>query len=393
MEHIVAEVHRRNAVVPDRAPLLGRVVGEGSFGRVFLFGSSHSGQVIKVLPSAEHCEEWCVFDSEGRLFQTCGPRRRNALKFAVDIARHRPEMAHVLQVDSVEWHPDPSGRMLHLNGYLNETLAALAITKQLVEPGYARNFVRCFDAWRTERNAHMIFDRCHESTSNLSDVMTFMDWKVLFLIVIANLHVAQTVLQFKHHDLHLDNVMVQYLRRPPAGTPLPKVSEGIVVADESISPLPLRAGIQLRHDLQFECPILLNGSAMPYITDYGMASWGTMPRVQRIDLAHFNGSKKFGEYHADLEGYRGYDIQLLVGDALDLLRRKVGVSDARNWLTRLQRMVHSGGARSNRLGRAPPGRASDIPPIALLESDLFSEFRVAFPSTEAMSVVNMISSA
>jgi serine/threonine protein kinase len=395
MEDIANEARARLTVHPGRVPRIGSLLGEGAFGKVYL--GEDPQVVVKILENVHRDEEWCVFAEDGTLVRDCGPRRKSALKWVVDLLRDNPDMARGMSVGRVQWYADPRGRTVYLNGFLNEALASLAVQRVLVDTGRATCFARIHDAWRDDRAGYMVFDRYHDRVDRVVGSMSTRDWKSLFLIVLAGIHASQQLLHFKHHDLHLPNIMLRYLRAPPPGLrdgarrlavpPVPKCPEDIHVSRE---PLPIRVCVLLRPDLQFEIELPLNGSAMPYVTDFGMASWGSAPRVQRVDISAFNGSKRWGEYSASLEGFRGYDAQVMVGDALDTLRREVGVSEIREWLTVMQRRLHAGGAASTSLGRAPPGRASDVPPIALLESDLFAEFRVAMPTAGVPVVVNLL---
>lgn len=111
------------------------------------------------------------------------------------------------------------------------------------------------------------------------------------------LYVLQTVLKFKHHDLHDQNVALvritddMYFR----GHHLQSATHFVYTVD----------------DMTFYVP---NIGYLVKITDMGFASVTVGGRrMQRVDLDHFNDKPStYGYWDAQFDGKRGYDVQVLL---------------------------------------------------------------------------------
>lgn len=397
---VLEDARRRYTPNVEREPVLGKFLAKGKYGSVFLLHAdpgtpsptppvwpTASGRVVKVLGHLPYQAPWCVFDEYGNVVFEAGSKRRSACRYRLEVGRLEPERARRFVVGRVNYTKDSSGKVVRLNEFLNEALASLVVTHQLVRPGRALGFVACHDAWRSLRDGYIVMDRCHDTAIPLVPHFRLPDWKAFMMVTLANLAVAQHFLHLKHHDLHTGNVMVTYLRRPPSCVPTPKLSNGIRLRR---STPPVRVGVILGPDLHFECELPLEGSVMPCIADFGMSSWGSEPRVRLANLTHLSGSDSHGEFSGEFGGWRGYDASLLVGNSLYRIEKAVDRTAEREWLRALLKVFLVGGARCNEFGRPVRGRVSDVPPATPFLSGVFDEFRVPkCDPTRCVIVANM----
>jgi hypothetical protein len=110
------------------------------------------------------------------------------------------------------------------------------------------------------------------------------------------LYVLQTTVQFKHHDLHDQNIALTRITDDMAfrGQHLRSASHFVYTVD----------------DQQYYVP---NFGYIVKIIDMGFASVTVGGRrIQRVDLDHFNDKPStYGYWDAEFEGKRSYDVQVL----------------------------------------------------------------------------------
>jgi hypothetical protein len=111
------------------------------------------------------------------------------------------------------------------------------------------------------------------------------------------LYVLQTVLQFKHHDLHDQNVA------------LIRITDDMYFRGHHL--LSASHFVYTVEGVTFYVP---NIGYLVKITDMGFASVTVGGRrMQRVDLEHFNDKPStYGYWDAEFEGKKGYDVQVLL---------------------------------------------------------------------------------
>jgi hypothetical protein len=111
------------------------------------------------------------------------------------------------------------------------------------------------------------------------------------------LHVLQTVLQFKHHDLHDQNVA------------LVRITDDMIFRGQH-----LKSATHFVYNVEGVTFYVPNVGYLVKLTDMGFASVTVGGRrMQRVDLDHFNDKPStYGYWDAQFEGKRSYDTQVLL---------------------------------------------------------------------------------
>ena len=111
------------------------------------------------------------------------------------------------------------------------------------------------------------------------------------------LYVLQTAVQFKHHDLHDQNVA------------LVRITEDMTFRGQSLS-----AASHFVYTVDDQTYYVPNIGYLVKIVDMGFASVTVGGRrMQRVDMNHFNDKpSSYGYWDAQFEGKRSYDVQVLL---------------------------------------------------------------------------------
>lgn len=384
MDAAVAEMRRMNVPrVGDAALVRGAdSLGSGAFGEVFASPTDPS-RVFKVRRKM-HVEDpvWCVVQEGHGLLRTFTSREEASAWMIAFLRDAAESVIRGVSMGVIDLYVEPgaTGRVL-VSGFLAEAFIGRELTRRLVQPGIATGFVQTYDAWRTTQVGFFELQRCFLDLHRIGLHLSGEDWQATIAIVLANLAAAQAVLQFKHHDLHMPNVMFASRNLAGSRLPLKHWPEGLRAEPADASAAAYESEtvrLVLGADLVLEVALPM-GTLEPVIIDMGMASVtlpGTTQRIQRIDMPHFGELATEGMYSAVFEGQEGYDAQVLLNDILSSFGDFMG-SATQRWLRQLVALVHSRGAVSLPKGRPRAGAVSDLTPLELLRSPLFAHLRVS----------------
>ena len=255
---------------------------------------------------------------------------------------------------------------IELSEFFLEAAVGKLMNSALLDTGATPHVIKTRDCFAHEGRGYLVLDRadgclCDALRDRMGGSLRLKPEDVagVYVQVLHTLQLAQSVLRLKHHDLHTNNVFLKRLR--PGDT-----WRG---AD-------LAAATHFKYMVN-DCALYVPNATgyIPWIADLGFCSAITASgvRLERADLASFGvaspGSRQhWGEWSPELRGCRGYDVQVLVGDAGCTLLKKHNRLGKSSKL----RALHS--RMSAALGwnpRKPAGRpkvVSDVPPGQVLHA-------------------------
>jgi hypothetical protein len=279
---------------------------------------------------------------------------------------------------------------IELTEFFLEAAVGRLVNTALLDCGMTPHVIRTRQCFAHEGRGYLVLDRADGCLSDaLQDRMEGVrlrpeDVAGVYVQVLHALQVAQNVLGLKHHDLHTNNVFLKRLR--PGDT-----WRG---AD-------LYAATHFKYMLNDTALYVPNTTrCIPWIADYGFCSvFSGGVRLERADLTAFGvtspgSDTHWGDWSPELRGCRGYDAQVLVGDAACTLQRKrLRLAKSGNLRALHSRMAAALGWNP----RKPAGRpkvVSDVPPGQVLRAVFLEEpadwhdFRLP-PLGKSVRVVDM----
>lgn len=255
---------------------------------------------------------------------------------------------------------------IELSEFFLEAAVGRVMNRALLDCGMTPHVIRTRECFAHEGRGYLALDRADGCLSDaLQDRMegvrvTPEDVAGVYVQVLHALQVAQNVLSLKHHDLHTNNVFLKRLRPGDTwrGANLAAATHFKYMVNDTPLYVPNTTG------------------CIPWIADYGFCSLiapHSGVRLERADLGAFGvtspgSNTQWGDWSPELRGCRGYDAQVLVGDAgCTLLRKRLRLAKSAKL-----RALHS--RMSAALGwnpRKPAGRphvVSDVPPGHVLHA-------------------------
>lgn len=235
-----------------------------------------------------------------------------------------------------------------------------------------------------------IMERVHCTLDAIVRALSTPEIRTIVFQILVALHVAQTRIGLKHHDLHTDNVFLLFLD-PASQThrlslKLRRRLEAQLAEEQEEDKQPHWDTDAVEYVLggrRFRVP---HHGIVAKLGDYDLASAhhpgiGACARVMRADLELLDvfepneeGINEWGSWNGELVGHHGYDAQFFLGYVLSQpWTHKLAPSAIRflsNVLTKL------GGRESiTAIGRPQPGSVSNVTPLELLHDvELFGDF-------------------
>jgi serine/threonine protein kinase len=259
--------------------------------------------------------------------------------------------------------------------FVSESLCHLLLT-DLVSSGITPHVVMAFRALKHKHDGYLIQERI---SSNIDEALeenpelTCRDICGMYLQVFVTLHTLQQACGFKHHDLHLDNV---FLKR--------------IDGSMTWNGVKLKDATHFSYKLDDHVLTIPNCGYIVKIGDFGMSSLNIYGR--RIQMLCYKSSPVWGEFSADLDGGRGYDGQVLMGDVpFDLGSWRVHDADTRAFLQRI-RVAAQGpnGKLTHEKQRPAIGHVSDVPPLDVVKQVFLTDPQPVYdfrtPPTDATVV-------
>lgn len=257
---------------------------------------------------------------------------------------------------------------LWLDPFLAEVVLNRIVTSKLVYGGLTPHFMVCQSTGINEKNrGSLLLERLDASIGDLlndpdveRDLLGDMcridaqDILVFYVQLLHALHVAQTTLRLKHHDLHTENVFVRVLHDGDCW-------EGEPVMEYT------HLCYHVSRDLRLYVP---NTGLWAKIGDLGMASL-QLPdgrRCGRGDMEDFNTSadkKSWGVWN--LRDEPAYDMMLFFGDPVYERRTRFwGNMKLKRMHQRLRRLIFGSRGRVSR-DRGRPTQLTRVTPGQILE--------------------------
>lgn len=331
-----------------------------------------------------YSSEWSAVEADGEseVTHTCmttpspmGPVEVVAKKFLnVDedtcyIAKKRGVHARVFLEDSarkyLEWLVEQTDRIdtsivsHHISPtkacyseFVSESLCHILLT-DLVVNAITPHVVMAFRSIQHEHTGYLIQERISSTIDEALEEnpkLTCRDMCAMYLQIFITLHVLQDSCGFKHHDLHLDNVFVKRI-------------------DDSVTwnGVSLKTATHFSYELSDGVVLTIpNCGYIVKIGDFGMSSLNIYGRrVQRLSMDTYKSSARWGDWDVKLEGKRGYDGQVLLGDIpFDSESWRYKDQDTHTFMKRLRAAAQGPNGKLT-YGKQRPvvGHVSDVPPL------------------------------
>jgi len=193
----------------------------------------------------------------------------------------------------VAWIEAP--KAYRVNEYLNEGLVGHILTRHVKLP----HFVKSHDMWIDNATGFILQEYGGTSLSTSMIDMSLPEFKSIALQILITMSVCQDTLQFKHHDLHLDNIFVNKLKST-------SIHDGKQLSTKKVWSYKLKKKNGSDVWLNIEhCGVLGK------FGDYGLSSIvdpQSGKRVERVDYPLLDAAEfEWGAWNGLLEGQMSYD--------------------------------------------------------------------------------------
>jgi len=289
--------------------------------------------------------------------------------------RHNTVVAKVCWTEELI-NRDKAKQLVLCNEYLNEAMVGFVLTKHLRVP----HFVKTRDAWISEATGFVLQDFGGTSLYKSMVDLSIEQFRSIVLQTIVTLSIAQDLLSFKHHDVHLENVFVSNVKSSDttsSGTPLGSSKYWrYALKDSKGNPFT----IHIEH-----C------NKLAKLGDFGLSSITDIDSSIRYERADFplldSGEMEWGEWSGRLETQKPYDLLTFLSKFFMEDETSLCKSTHAKWAREVYKGIQSlmPECECSSIGRPFRNRTGSLH-IAdiLLQLDLFQEFRTDQP--ESLSV-------
>ena len=309
--HAVIDTYIATGHVPFR---VGKLIGEGEGARVSVACDPNNSKNPLIMPSpfgplAVVVKEFDEIDEDGQWIVT--DTRKGDILHVCDwhsdakdwVKTHLGKTANI-DVSFARTIEHEGGKRVSSTEFVNE-IVMNGLATSVLQQGLTPHVVACTGALVEEGEGNIFvelvtntFER-FVSHKNTNRWLTSSHLAAFYVQMLHTLDVLQRTLQFKHHDLHSDNLFVEDIRGSD------KVYNGVKLSDVTHFRYHLDDGT---------CLTIPSCGYMIKFGDFGFAS-ATDPtsgtRFHRIDIDMFNDKvRTWGSWSQQLEGEHGYDMQV-----------------------------------------------------------------------------------
>lgn len=228
---------------------------------------------------------------------------------------------------NARWAVDYYANSLLCNEFYHEALLSYAIRVYLADlPMFTRAALVSID----EQRRHLVFHTVQgENFDHVIHSLTFKQLKSVLFQTLIGIRLAQHRLNFKHHDLHLGNVMIS---KAPLSTQIFDTPEGLLsVVVEGVEATIIDFGlssISKEHSvIRLDIDLLITGDSQT----------SSQQSVKTEDLG-----KSWGNWNPELKGDTGYDYAMFIESVTEqvILERPLPM-DKLSLLSQLQFLIHT----------------------------------------------------
>jgi serine/threonine protein kinase len=349
-------------------------IGEGALGSIDLVkAQGHKEPLVLKAMDLPSQNVYCISKGLSAKKKTLRGSGRNCVEYLGESAKDCRLWAHLykgrtIQPCKIAWLTtdmikgrDNAKTILHCNEYINEAAVGRIVSKLPVP-----NVIRLHDAWIERGTGYLLMDYGGHSMSRAMVDYSLAEFQSIVLQTLCTVALAFEQCRLKHHDIHLDNVFVNRLRK------------GMMHNDKDLSSAKYWA-----YRIDAETTVFVpHMNLLAKIGDFGLAS-ATDPeskvRIERIDYPLLDtGEIEWGTWNGTLENQESYDIvTFLTKFYMD--EESEGIPEEHlRWLkslyTELQRMDPN--ICASVIGRPLKDQEGTIKPTEFLKSSLFAAFRV-----------------
>jgi hypothetical protein len=195
---------------------------------------------------------------------------------------------------------DGAEKLYRCNEFLTEAIVGLLLDQYLPLP----NFVSTKDAWIRQATGFILQEYAGTSLYKNMAGLSLDEFKSVIMQTLVALSIAQDKLQFKHHDVHLENIFVRH------------VKDTETFGSKTLRSSPFWSyTLTLPNGERRECYIRHCGLLAKF-GDYGLASI-TDPkervRYERVDMPILDATEiEWGSWNGSLENCKSYDALVLL---------------------------------------------------------------------------------
>ena len=191
---------------------------------------------------------------------------------------------------------DQANKLILVNEYLNEAIVGLVLSHFVKLP----NIVRTHETWIEHATGFLFQDYAGSSLQKHMSEFSLDEFKSLVLQVFATLAMAQERTEFKHHDVHLENV---FFSRVKPGLPILDAFPGAADATCWAYPIQTRGTtvyLKVHHQ-----------GILARLGDFGLAAITdpeTSTRYERVDYPILDaGDQEWGSWNGHVKDHESYD--------------------------------------------------------------------------------------
>lgn len=263
---------------------------------------------------------------------------------------------------------DGAVKSVYVNEYMNEALVGLLMSKYVASR--IPHIIRTRDVWIQEATGFLLQDYGGTAMTKIMADLSLEEFQSIVMQTLVALAIAQDLVHFKHHDVHLDNVFVNRLKNE-------KTSEGLRL-DSAPSWSYCYGSVTLT---------IPHHGVLAKLGDFGLATLTdpeTQTRIQRADYPLLDaGETEWGAWSSKLQGQESYDaVTFLSKFFLEDELSKCPSAHAK-WAQSLYWAIKEAlpKVECSTIGRPFRGAEGHLPIKSLLMLPVFSPWITAEPSS------------
>lgn len=254
---------------------------------------------------------------------------------------------------------DGATRLALCNEYLNEALVGLILSETIPK---VPHFVKTYDAWIQNCSGFILQDHAGQALGNTMCELSLVEFKSAVMQTLVALAIAESVANFKHHDVHLDNVFVARLGDSDALRATPNWTYVLGGPSGTRITIP-HHGILAR----------LGDFGLSAITDHR-----NKIRYERLDYELLDGAEmEWGRWTGTRDGLESYDIATFLSKFFLEQELAMCPKTHSDWAQGLYKALLSldSTIQCSLIGRPHRGREGRITATQFLSHSIFDEWR------------------
>lgn len=296
--------------------------------------------------------------------------KRECTKWANTFRQRGLRLAKIAWLTKKQVSRDGAHTLLLCNEYINEAAIGTLMSRLPVP-----HFVKTHDAWIEDGTGHILMDYGGQSLTRSMVDFSIQEMKSVVLQVLVTLAIAQNLVSFKHHDVHLDNVFVNRMR------------EGR--KENEFQGSYLGSKRYWAYKISQDCTIYVEHCGiLAKLGDFGLAS-ATEPtsgqRLERVDYPQLDaGEVEWGAWNGRMEDCKSYDVvtfltKFFLEDEIAYVPNNACLAWIQGLFFGLQKQEldqNKGYITASLIGRPLRGQEGNVSPTDFLRSSVFADFRV-----------------